>query len=129
MCYINSTVDLNLSSHVGDPIEQGKLLLFTDSDFAGDTRSSKSTTGLFLALVEPRAFAPIAATSKGQLAVSQSSTEAEIIAMEFAVCVESLRVLDFWDAVLPLCRPCQGGRGGCATRSSSAGGRLQQARR
>lgn len=108
VCYINSSIDLNLISHVGDSIDQCKLLLFMGSDFAGDTQSSKSTTGLCLALVGPRTFAPIEATSKGQSAVSHSSTEAEIIAMEYAVRVEGLPVLDFWGAVLPLCRPRQG---------------------
>lgn len=73
---------MNLASHLRDAIYDCKLLLFTDSGFAGDTRTSKSTTGLNLALAGPRAFAPIAAASKGQMVVRHSITEAEVSAME-----------------------------------------------
>lgn len=47
----------NLTSH----IQECRALPFTDSDFAGSTRSSNSTALLRLALVGPRAVAPIAA--------------------------------------------------------------------
>lgn len=50
-----------------------KLFLFTDSYFAGYPRTSKSTMGLFMAFVGPNGFAPIAATSKGQTAVSHNA--------------------------------------------------------
>lgn len=73
--------NVNLMSHLGDPIHDCRLVLFSDSDFAGDARTSKSTTGLFPALVGPQTFAPIAVASKGQAAVSHSSTESEIIAL------------------------------------------------
>lgn len=44
----NSTLSVSVVSHIGDPMHECRLLLFTDSGVAGDTRTSKSTTGLFL---------------------------------------------------------------------------------
>lgn len=102
VCYISSILNVNLVSHLGDPINKCTLLLFSDSAFAGGIRTSKPTTGPFLALVCPRRFAPIAAASPGQTAASHSSTGAEIIAMEYVLRVEGLLVLDFWDSVLPV---------------------------
>lgn len=71
--YINSMLNVNVVSHIGDPMHECRLLLFTDSYFAGDTRSSKSTTGLRLVLVGPRTLAPIAVAPTGQTAASHSS--------------------------------------------------------
>lgn len=103
VCYISSTIRVNLIRHTGDTIGACRLLLFTDSSFALHFRSSKSTTGLFLAWVGPSYFAALAAISTWQTAVSHSSAEAAIIAMEHALRVEGLLVLDFWDTVMPWC--------------------------
>ena len=86
-------------SIIGNPIQNCKVLLFCDSDFAGDHLTSKSTTGIFMALVGPQTFAPLAAISKGQSSVSHSSTESEIIALEYGLRTEGLPALDFWDAI------------------------------
>ena len=115
ICYINSTIDLVLVSVVGDPLSECRMLMFCDSDFAGDRRTSKSTSGLYLALVGPHTFAPIGAISKAQSAVSHSSTQSEIVALEYALRVEGLPAMDFWDAVLgagildPADSPVRGG--------------------
>ena len=46
MCYINSTKDLAQSSYCGDKIEDLKIALFCDADFAGDKSDSQSTSGV-----------------------------------------------------------------------------------
>lgn len=63
-CHVHSTPDLNLFCLSGNSIQVCRSLLFTDSDFAGNARTSKSTTGQFLALVGPFTFAPITTASK-----------------------------------------------------------------
>lgn len=90
ICYNESTLVANLISHIGDPISHCRYLLFKDFDFAGTPWASKSTTGASVASVGPRTSAPIVAASKGQAAVSHSSTEAEMIAVE-SVHIESRR--------------------------------------
>ena len=71
------------------------LLLYSDADFAGCLRDSRSTTGLSLAMVGPNSFYPLGAVSKTQSAVSHSSTEAEVIALDYAVRIEGLPALSF----------------------------------
>ena len=86
------------------------MALYCDADFAGDRQTSKSTSGRVLALVGPKTFAPIAAASKGQSAVSHSSTESEMISLEEAVRTEGIPALSFWDAILPTFARTAGGR-------------------
>ena len=59
MCYIHSTKDDVMTSHVGDPPEDCHIVMFADASFAGDLRDSKSTTGVVMVLVGPRTFCPI----------------------------------------------------------------------
>ena len=68
----------------------------------GNLRDNKSTTGLFLAMVGPNTFHPLGAVSKTQSAVSHSSTEVEVIGLDYAIRVEGLPALTFWDNVMPL---------------------------
>ena len=48
IAYLNSTLELKMIGHVGDPIENLVLSLYTDADHAGCTRTMKSTSGVFL---------------------------------------------------------------------------------
>ena len=64
MCYINATADLCLYAHVGDDLTQCRLALYCDADFAGDKSDSRSTSGVFLAVVGPKTFFPTTAVSK-----------------------------------------------------------------
>eukprot|EP00972_Heterocapsa_arctica_P014198 2090737-Heterocapsa_arctica.AAC.1 len=50
MCYVNSSLDLRLKGHIGDKPEGLVLALYSDADFVGDKESSKSTSGIFIAL-------------------------------------------------------------------------------
>ena len=56
--------------------------LFTDSSSAIDQKGSKSTSRIFLYLVGPNTFVPIAWACKKQRCVSHSSTEAELVALD-----------------------------------------------
>jgi hypothetical protein len=100
MCYINSSLDYRLKGHVNDPADSLSLSLYSDADFAGDKESSKSTTGIFLALTGENTFFPLNGVSKKQTCVSHSTPEAEIVAANTAVRVEGLPALQLWDVIL-----------------------------
>jgi hypothetical protein len=100
MCYINSSLDLRLKGHIGDKPEDLVISLYSDADFAGDKESSKSTSGIFIALTGPNSFYPLNATSKKQTCVSHSTPEAEIVAANAAVRTEGLPALQLWETVL-----------------------------
>jgi hypothetical protein len=102
IAYLHYHQDLSLESLVGDYAKDLTVALFTDADFAGDTKSSKSTSAVYLAIVGPRTFIPVMASSKKQSAVSHSSTESEIIALEYGLRSEGLPVLTFWEHVVKL---------------------------
>ena len=72
------------------------------ADFAGNLRDSKSTIGLVMARVGPNTFHPLGAVSTTQTAVSHSSTEGEVIALDHAIRVEGLPAITFWEVVRPL---------------------------
>ena len=55
-----------------------------------------------MALVDPHTVAPLGAISKSQSAVSHSSTEAEVIALDHGIRVEGLPAQQFWDTVMPI---------------------------
>eukprot|EP00959_Pyramimonas_sp_CCMP1952_P182574 3818260-Pyramimonas_sp.AAC.1 len=75
-------------------------MLFTDASFADCITSSKSTAGVFAALVGPNTFFPVNAACKKQTVVSHSSTESEIVALDSALRLEGLPLLSFWEAVV-----------------------------
>lgn len=62
--------------------QEGRLIGFSDSDFAGDVDARKSTTGVIFFLTG----SPITWQSKMQKVVAQSSCEAEYIAAANATC-------------------------------------------
>ena len=102
MSYIHFTLDHSLESFVGDDPALCHPVLYSDADYAGDTVHSKSTSGLYLAIVGPNTFAPITASCKKQTCVSHSSTESEIVAAEQGIRTEGLQVLTFWEIVVDL---------------------------
>ena len=101
---------------VGDSPEQCRIACFVDASFAGDIRDSKSTSGMYLALIGPNTFVPITWFCKKQGAVSHSSSEAELNALDAAIRLEGIPALLFWDIVVgTLCPDHQGpGRPGAA---------------
>lgn len=68
--------------------------MFADASFATDITDSKSTTGGFLVLIGPNSLVPITWLCKKQGAVSHSSTEAEIVALDAAIRMEGVPCLD-----------------------------------
>ena len=79
--------------------------MYSDADWAGDNRTSKSTTGAFIALVGKNTFAPISALCKGQTVVSHSSTESEIVALDTVLRLEGVPILWFLEQVIPYIGP------------------------
>ncbi len=100
MCYVDTTKHLVQRSFVGDFLHECTLVLCTDSDFAADTEDAKSTSGIFLCILGPNTMVPLTYISKKQGAVSHSTTEAEMIALELALRQELLPFFDLWEAVL-----------------------------
>ena len=98
--YLDSTQDWVQVCFVGDKAEECKIALFTDASFAGDLKDSKSTTGAYLCLVGPNTFVPISWICKKQGAVSHSSSEAEVIALDAGVRMEGIPALILWDEVI-----------------------------
>ena len=96
-----------IKSYVGDKPSECKLLLFCDASFAGDMKDSKSTSGSLLCLVGPRTFCPISWMCKKQGAVSHSSTEAEIIALDMGLRLDGLPAMTLWDLIINTLEPIE----------------------
>ena len=94
MCFIHSSYHLRLTGWVGDAAESITPHLFADADFAGDGKTSKSTSGVQLLLLGPSTFFPITGQSKKQGCVSHSTPEAEVVAAEHALRTIGLPCLD-----------------------------------
>ena len=100
MCYINSTLDRKLYGWVGDLVPDLSLHLFVDADLAGDSASSRSTSGVFFAIFGPRTRWPITGQSKKQTSVSHSTPEAEIVAYDFGLRTIGLPATLLWSTLL-----------------------------
>ena len=72
----------NLQSFIGDSANDLVSMLWVDASLANDLRDSKSTSGAYLAIVDPNSFAPIMSFAKQHMAVAHSIAESEIIALE-----------------------------------------------
>ena len=59
MCYINNTLQLRLIAFIGDKPDDLKLVAYSDADFAGDRRDSRSTSGAFMVLWGKNSFFPV----------------------------------------------------------------------
>ena len=93
---MNSTLDLHLYGWVGDSPEFIELVAHCDADLAGDRADSKSTSGVLICLVGPRAYMPITGVSKKQTSVSKSTPEAEIVALDHGVSKEGMALATLW---------------------------------
>ena len=107
---LNGTLSV-IYAYAADPPSKCHLALFCDADFAGDKSDAKSTTGVHLAIVGPNTYFPLSSISKKQGCVSQSTCEAEIVALSTGLKQEGLPALDFWDAIM-LLLPCSSPSGG-----------------
>ena len=100
MSYMKSTRNYQLEGFVNNKKEELRIELFVDSDFAGEHKDSRSTSGAWLRLAGSDTNFPLWWSSKRQSATSRSTTEAEVIAMASAVFGEALPVLQLWQTVL-----------------------------
>ena len=120
VCWIKSSAEICLQGWIGDHIDQLRLVLYVDADFASDLRTSKSTSGAYVCLVGPQSFFPIVSLCKKQGCVSHSSTEAEIISLEHAMRNEALPLIALWDIVYYMCV----GSGGTGNQGGSHNNKL-----
>ena len=74
------------------------MVLFSDASFAGDITDSKSTTGGYLFLMGPNTCVSLGYTVKKQGAVSHSSTESEVIALDAVLRLDGIPALTFLGA-------------------------------
>ena len=105
MCYIHFTRDHVLTCFVGDYPEDCRIALYSDASFAGDLRDSKSTSGGYLCLVGPRTFVPLTWLCKKQTAVSTSSSEAEVIALDTGTRLEGIPAFQLWEEITDVFHP------------------------
>lgn len=84
---------MSLISHIGFSSSYRQMLLFTTFYFARKTRTPKSATGLFLALVGPNTFTPITAVLKCRL--PPAPAQQDMVEMTNARRVEGIPTLDF----------------------------------
>ena len=70
---------------VADDIKEIQPHVFSDSDFAGTEGIQKSTSGVHLCLRGPHTSFPSSGQSRRQGCVSQSTTEAELVAAALAL--------------------------------------------
>ena len=103
--YIHHNKDVEMVNFIGDNPADCKLFLFVDASFAGDLKDSKSTSGSILCLVGPRTFCVLTWLCKKQTAVSHSSTESEIIALDMGLRVDGIPILDLWDVIIDVLDP------------------------
>ena len=85
---------------MGNTAKRCRLGLFQDCDFAGDLVDSKSTSGGTLCIFGSHTFVPISWMCKKQTAVSQSSTESEIIPLDTGLRLDGLPALELWDLIV-----------------------------
>ena len=100
VCYVNDTVEMRLYSWVGDSKEHLHLRLSADADLASDQPSMKSTSGTCLFIAGRNSKAALNARSRKQNAVSHSTPEAELAAVDEGLRTEGLPATELWNVVL-----------------------------
>ena len=98
--YIHHTCEYKQDCHVGNTAKQSRLGLFQDSDFAGDLKNSKSTSGGTLSVFGCDTFVPNSWMCKKQTSVSHSSTESEIISLDAGFRLVGIPALDLWELIV-----------------------------
>ena len=100
ICYINCSLHVRMTGWIGDNIDDLTVDLFADADFAGCTKTSRSTSGTHLSILGPNSCWPIAGQSKKQGCVSHSTPEAELVSADHAVRTYGTPALDLWSVLL-----------------------------
>lgn len=100
-----------MQSYINDPIRLCIVAVFSDADFNGGLAASKSTSGGYIAIVGSNTWAPIAGTYTSQAAVRHSSTESELLALDFALRPEVIPVCGLWQFLAGNLRAQSGAEG------------------
>ncbi|MDE0839722.1 MAG: hypothetical protein OSB41_11810, partial [Kiritimatiellae bacterium] len=99
MLYVSCTRHLRQVSWCGDSIEDLTLKMYADADFAGCTRTQRSTSGIILMMVGPHTRFLQSAIAKRQSAVAHCTTEAEMIAAALGFRAEGIPFQILWDVL------------------------------
>ena len=117
--YMHASKSMKSCAIMGDNrLRDLTLSVFVDAGGDGGITTTRSTTGLFIALIGPCTFWPILAMSKRQTVVSRSSTESEVTAVDTALRTEAISILYFLhqvQGVLENTAPDAGGGSGPAS--------------
>ena len=100
MCYIHLHLALAPGGLGGGCGRGVGLHLFADADFAGDSDTKRSTSGVHLCIRGAFTCFPLNGVSKRQGCVSHSTPEAEIVAADFALRTEGIPALGLWTVLL-----------------------------
>ena len=77
--YLYHSKDYRKDGFIGDPLDELRSGLFTDTNFAGNRLDITSTSVVVLALYGPSSFYPLGSLSKRQSYQSLSTIEAETV--------------------------------------------------
>ena len=82
MCYVNSSLSKRMVGWVGDTFDKLSVSPFADADFAGCSKSLRSTSGSHMHIQGVHTRFLLSGGSKRQGCVSHSTPEAEIVAAD-----------------------------------------------
>ena len=100
ICYIQTTIEYCQHSFCGNSAQELQLAVYADADWAGDTRTHKSTSGCALTLLASHTKCMLSASSRRQTCTSHSTPEAEIVAADAALRTEALPAIPLWEHML-----------------------------
>ena len=101
MGYIASTQHLRMCCWVGDSLAMFIQHVCAESDLGGCSDSQRSTSGCHHVLCGPFPRFPIVGISQRQGCVCDSTPEAEIVALDFAMRIVGLPYLTLWHTMMP----------------------------
>ena len=99
MCYIHTTKAHKMTGWVNDPFHELQGRIYSDSDFAGCEQTSRSTNGIHTCLLGKNTYFPLSGQSKRQGCISQSTTEAELVAASLALRTNGLPLAGILEAL------------------------------
>ena len=99
MCYIHTTKAHKMTGWVNDPFPELQGRIYSDSDFAGCEQTSRSTSGIHTCLLGKNTYFPLSGQSKRQGCISQSTTEAELVAASLALRTNGLPLAGILEAL------------------------------
>ena len=100
MCYIHSSNDRRMFGWCGDSVKELKLDVFADADFAHDIHTCHSVSGGIARLGGPNTSFVVGTVSKQQAAVSHSTPEAEIVALDHVLRTVAIPADVLWSKLL-----------------------------